>query len=137
MRKMMVALGVAVALTHSAALAHAETEPGLFEVTWRAEDIGGSGVLDNLASTVAISVSGLVSGSGGCNRLTSSAKVDGDAIAIAPVSSTRMLCPPAVMDQEKKFLDALVNARAYKIEGSFLRLFGEDGSELMRLVKSD
>lgn len=109
----------------------------LTDITWLAEDIEGRGVVDNVASTFRIDASGKLSGAGGCNRISGTAKIAGEKIAIAPPATTRMMCPPAVMDQEQKFLGAITRARSYKLEGSILRLQGEDGAELLRLVKSD
>lgn len=137
MRLQQFVLGSCACLMFTAAAAHAADEVGLTGVVWLAEDIGGGGVVDNVRSTLQIDASGKVSGSGGCNRLMSSAKVVGEKITFAPPATTRMMCPPAILDQEQKFLQALQKARAYKIEDPFLRLLGEDGVELVRLIKSD
>ncbi|MTH64014.1 META domain-containing protein [Paracoccus shanxieyensis] len=81
---------------------------------WLAEDIQGGGVIDNLQSTLHIAEDGHVSGSGGCNRFTGTARIEGATLRIGPLASTRRLCPPAVMDQEAKFLQALTAARSFQ-----------------------
>jgi putative lipoprotein len=130
-------LAVTAFLAMAAAGTRAESELSLSGVTWLAEDIGGGGVVDNVASTLRIDSDGKLSGSGGCNRLMGSAKVEGDTVVFSPPATTRMMCPPAIMDQERKFLDALVKTKRFEIEGSFLRLLGEDGVALVRFIASD
>lgn len=137
MNAITIALASVVALQLSATGARAQEATGLTDMTWLAEDIGGGGVVDNLQSTLRIKPSGRVSGSGGCNRFNGTAKIDGGKISFGPLATSRMMCPPAVMDQERKFLDALAKATTYEIEETFLRLLGEDGVALARLVKSE
>lgn len=130
-------IGCCVAGMLAAFGARAGGDAGLVGAMWLAEDIGGAGVVDNVQSKIAIDGAGKVSGSGGCNRLVGSVQVDGDRITFAPPATTRMMCPPAVMDQEGKFIDTLLRARAYKLDEPFLRLLGEDGAELVRLIRSE
>ncbi|MDQ8698899.1 META domain-containing protein [Hyphomicrobium sp. LHD-15] len=129
-------IGLSVVLTAASGV-RAEDEAGLVGATWLAEDIGGAGVVDNVQSKITIDSAGKVSGSGGCNRLIGSVEVDGDKITFAPPATTRMMCPPAVMDQEGKFIDALQKARGFTLEEPFLRLLGEDRAELVRLIRSE
>lgn len=126
----------ALALASAAAVAGANGD-ALAGVTWIAEDIGGGGVLDSLQSTLRFEASGRVAGSGGCNRYNGMAKIDGQTLSLGPLATSRKMCPPAIMDQERKFLDALAQAKRFEIEGSFLRLFGDDGIALVRLIKSE
>lgn len=131
-----IGLAAAVALLLSAAGARAQAN-GITEVVWLAEDIGGAGVVDNVASTLQIDASGRASGSGGCNRYNGVVKIDGSAISFGPAATSRKMCPPAIMDQERKFLDALAKAKSFELEDSSLRLLGDDGVALVRLVKSE
>lgn len=103
--------------------------------TWLAEDIRGGGVIDNVQSTVSFTEDGRLAGSGGCNRLKGSFRVTGDAMQISPLATTRMMCPAAVMDQERKFLAALEAVGSSRIDGPYLRLLSEDGIELVRLTR--
>ena len=102
---------------------------------WLAEDIRGGGVIDNARSTIAIAADGAVSGSGGCNRMTGRAKIDGQAIGIGPLATTRKACVPALMDQERKFLAALEATRAYRFDGAVLRFLDASGLELVRFTQ--
>ena len=95
---------------------------------WLAEDIRGGGVIDNLQSVVEIAADGTVTGSGGCNRMRGQAKISGTTISIAPLASTMMACPPAIMDQEGKFMSALEAARSFRIDPQQRKLFLFDGA---------
>lgn len=102
---------------------------------WLAEDIRGGGVIDNLQSVLEISGNGAVSGSGGCNRLHGQATISGASLTFGAIASTRMACPPAVMDQESKFLSALEAVRSFRIDSQQRKLFFLDaaGRPVMRL----
>ncbi len=102
---------------------------------WLAEDIRGGGVIDDLQSVLEISGNGAVSGSGGCNRLHGQATISGASLTFGAIASTRMACPPAVMDQESKFLSALEAVRSFRIDSQQRKLFFLDaaGRPIMRL----
>lgn len=137
MRPFRFVVGVFIVAAFPFAGPAAANDAVLSDITWLAEDIEGRGVVDNVASTFRIDAAGKLSGSGGCNRISGTAEIAGEKITIAPPATSRMMCPPAVMDQEQKFLGALSRARSYKLDGSILRLVGDDGAELLRLVKSE
>lgn len=102
---------------------------------WLVEDIQGTGVIDNAQTTLTIASDGAVSGSGGCNRYFSKATVTPESLSFAEVGSTYMQCPPALMNQERKFLDVLNKTRSYKIEpGGKLVLVDQDSNEMAILT---
>lgn len=103
---------------------------------WLAEDIQGGGVVDTAQTTLLVDTNGTVSGSGGCNRFMSKATVSGTKISFAEIGSTYMQCPPALMNQERKFLDVLGKTRSYKMDSGKLVLIDEGGDELARLSQS-
>lgn len=76
---------------------------------WLVEDINGGGVIDNARLDISFA-DGTMSGRSGCNRFTGSFKQDGDRFSTGPVAVTRMACPPALMDMERKFLGTLAAA---------------------------
>ena len=102
---------------------------------WLAEDIRGGGVIDNLQSVLEITADGVVSGSGGCNRMRGQATISGTRLTFGPIAATQMACPPAVMDQEGKFLSALEAVRSFRIDPQQHKLFLLDaaGQTVMRL----
>ncbi|WP_439574273.1 META domain-containing protein [Phreatobacter sp.] len=101
---------------------------------WLAEDIRGGGVVDRIQTVLDIAGDGRVSGSGGCNRIAGQARIEGPAISFSQMASTRMACPPAVMDQEMKFLSALGEVRRWRIDGPRRKLILEDGNGAVLVV---
>ncbi len=69
-----------------------------------------------------------VSGNSGCNTYSGAVVIDGEAITIGPLASTRRACAdPAIQDQEQHYLAALELARTYRVTGPRLELFRADG----------
>jgi len=77
-----------------------------------------------------------VSGTGGCNRMGGKATISGNKIDFGRLVSTMMACPPAVMDQERKFHDALGLARSFRVDREQRKLILVDaaGQTVMRLA---
>lgn len=109
---------------------------GMVGQEWLAEDIGGRGVIDNVRTAITIGADGEVTGSGGCNRLHGTAQTDGSSLAFGTMAITRMMCPPAVMDQEGKFVRALELTREFRIDGPHLKFLDRDGAELVRFTRA-
>jgi putative lipoprotein len=77
-----------------------------------------------------------VSGSGGCNRLSGTYRVDKQTIRFGPTSLTMMACPSG-MDREKDFMEALGETRKWKIQDNELEVYDEDGKLLVRFEGSE
>ena len=75
---------------------------------------------------------GRVSGSGGCNRFTSSYEEEGNSISFGSVASTRMACPDEIMSAERAYLAALGSAAWWSASGNELVLSDSSGEELLR-----
>lgn len=73
------------------------------------------------------SETGRVSGSGGCNRMTGSYKLDRDHLSFSQMASTMMACIKG-MDTEKEFLKALNEVSKWKITGQHLQLSNASGN---------
>jgi heat shock protein HslJ len=69
---------------------------------WLLEDLGGAGVMDNIQTTLTFPEAGKIAGNGSCNRFFGPAEISGSAIKLGPLGSTRMACPEAVMNQERR-----------------------------------
>jgi putative lipoprotein len=104
---------------------------------WLAESIRSGGVIDNLQSTIAIAADGAVAGKGGCNSFGGKATIEGDKIGFGALAATRMACPPAIMDQESKFLGALNDAKRWLIDDQRGKLILFDGAnkEILLLAR--
>lgn len=100
---------------------------------WLAEDIRGGGVIDRLQTILEIAADGTVTGSGGCNRIRGKATMKGEAISFGPLISTKMACSPAAMAQEHKFLTALHDVRAWRVDSARrkLTLLGANGAPVV------
>jgi heat shock protein HslJ len=101
--------------------------------TWLAEDIMGAGVIDRAQSTLQSLPDGRVAGSGGCNRFTGKGVIGGGKVEIGLLATTRMACPPALMDQEAKYLKALASSKRYELapDGK-MRFYNDAGTVTVR-----
>jgi putative lipoprotein len=104
---------------------------------WRAETIRRRGVAPGLGAIIEIAADGKVTGSGGCNRITSEASVAGPYMSFGPIVSTKMACPPDIMDQESNFLSALADTRLWRIDETRDKLILVDahGVTVLRLAR--
>ena len=98
-----------------------------------AEDIRGRGVIDDLQSHITFSAEGRAHGLGGCNNFTGGYRLEGATLELGPLAGTRKACPPAIMDQEARFHDALGETRGYRFENGLLFLLDAQGAPVMRL----
>lgn len=106
----------------------------VYDTEWLAEDLEGAGVMDIAQTTLTFNISGDVHGSGGCNRYFGKAAIDGNDVSFSPLGVTYMTCPPAMMNQERKFLEILGKTKEYTIIGSKLYLIDERGEKLARMA---
>ncbi len=90
---------------------------------WLLEDLGDQGVIDTIQATLTFPEAGRVAGNGSCNRFFGPAEMSGDTIKLGPLASSRMACPEAVMNQEKKYLDALQAAERLEQKDADLLLY--------------
>ncbi|MGE0006511.1 MAG: YbaY family lipoprotein [Parvibaculaceae bacterium] len=113
------------------------SDPSTPKGKWLAESIRNGGVIDNLQSTIEIAADGKVTGSGGCNGFGGKAAITGDKISFGPLAATRKACPPAIMDQEDKFLAALGDAHRWMVDDrrGKLILFDAGNREILLLAR--
>ncbi|MFT4173175.1 MAG: META domain-containing protein [Rhodocyclaceae bacterium] len=74
---------------------------------------------------------GRLTGSGGCNLLNGHYTLAGNALAFAQVAGTEMACMNG-MDQESRFVNALAQVYAWRIDGEHLELLDRGGNPLAR-----
>ncbi len=74
---------------------------------------------------------GQVSGDSGCNRFHGSFAVEGNALTIGPLATTRMACDDESMAQEQQFLDALGSAATWDIVRGMLDVHRADGERAL------
>ncbi|SRR5579875_171223 len=68
-----------------------------------------------------------IAGSGGCNRYTAACTVAGESLSIGPAASTRMMCPPEIMDREARYFQLLGSAQRYEQDGAHLTIICQTG----------
>ncbi len=77
-----------------------------------------------------------VAGSGGCNRIIGSYRLDGPTLAFGKVASTMMACP-AGMDQERAFFQTLEQVRSWHVRSDSLDLIDGAGRTVARFAAVD
>jgi len=82
--------------------------PEIRGITWRAEDIGGGGIIDRSRATLVLAVDGSVSGNASCNAYSGRYTLDGTALVVSGLAPAReRACAPSLLHQESRFLDVL------------------------------
>lgn len=107
---------------------------GLVGTRWTLEDLGGAGVIDEARATLEFPEPGKVAGSGSCNRFFGTVSIDGNAIAIGPLATTRMACAEAVAMQEVNYVRALQNAERYVLQGTALLIYVRGMQSPLRFI---
>lgn len=107
----------------------------LIGTEWVLEEIDGSGVVDNVQSTLRFDRNDRIIGWGGCNRYFTGVRLAGNKIKMGPIGSTRRICPPVVMAQEERFFQALIKARTISIEDPFLVIESDGIKKPLKFVK--
>jgi heat shock protein HslJ len=103
--------------------------------SWRLADLGGTGVLDGAEATLTFPEAGRIAGNGSCNNFSGRAAIGAGTIRIGPLASTKRACPPAVMDQEAKYLRAMEAAQLIAMQGPFLLVYARGMEEPLRFTR--
>jgi heat shock protein HslJ len=74
---------------------------------WVVESLDGDALIGNSRPTIVFNQEGQVAGSASCNRYLARYELTGEGLSIAGGASTMMACDPSLMEQERRFLDAL------------------------------
>ncbi|MDH0748281.1 META domain-containing protein [Pseudomonas sp. GD03842] len=102
------------------------------------EWIGERPLIDNSHLTMTLGEDGRAYGSGGCNHWFAAYRLEGDAISFGPVGSTRRLCAPALMEQERRFFDALGHVQRWDLSNvQQLQLWPAEGLPLRLWLEED
>lgn len=91
----------------------------------------------DLDQFIGFKTGGDVVGSGGCNNFFGSFSQNGRLVTFGPLDSTKMACPPEIMDAEREFMTVLGNVRAIEATHLELTLFGDANQVLMVLRRRD
>lgn len=102
------------------------------------EWIGERPLIDYSHLTLTLASDGRAYGNAGCNHWFAPYALDGEHLSFGKVGKTRKLCAPALMEQEKRFLQALETVQRWDVspveqmrfwpaEGKPLRFWPEEG----------
>jgi heat shock protein HslJ len=118
----------------------AEEDTSLVGTLWRltalVADEGGDAEVartEAVAAELLLGEDGRISGSTGCNRLMSSFELDGDALLLGPVATTRMACTDERAERQERAVLAVLASERIGIElaGDRLVLRAHDGRSLV------
>jgi putative lipoprotein len=98
---------------------------------------GLAGDVGKAARFIQFRADGRVTGSSGCNRFTGKCAQDGGTLTMGPLATTRMACPPEIMQREQEFLALLGKIRHVDRTNRRLILKDVDGNVLMELIRRD
>jgi len=74
---------------------------------WVVEDLAGAGIIDRSRVTLRFLADDRVAGRASCNRFMGSYSLTGEGLSFGQQASTMMACAPALMNQERRFLQLL------------------------------
>lgn len=81
---------------------------------WTALSIDGTATIEQARPTIRFAPDGTVGGTSGCNQFSGPYRVDGGAIDIGELASTKVACDEERMTQESTFLSALAGATSWR-----------------------
>lgn len=117
--------------THAQGGGTAVRQGDLEDGVWVLTRFGPAGSLATPAAGSRIDLSfeqGRASGSSGCNTYSGTYVLEGNALRMGGLASTRMACAPALMKQEDEYQQILRAATTATIAGDVLKLSGPAGT---------
>ena len=109
---------------------------GMAGIEWRPVAIGETAIDPNTSMVVRFTVDGSVNGNSGCNNFFGSLETTEDGVKMGQMGSTRMACPPEVMELEDMFLDALQATAKFSMSQDSLQMLSADDEILAEFVAS-
>jgi heat shock protein HslJ len=128
---------LSIASIKEAEATDAAITPAAFDLSgseWKLEDLGGV-TADHGNATLTFPEAGKVAGNGSCNRFFGSSEINGDAIKLGAMGSTRMACPEAIMNQEAKYLEALQAAERFEWKDPYLLIYSKGSDKPLRFTR--
>lgn len=102
---------------------------------WIIESIADRGVIDYLQMQINFKDNGQVSGFAGCNRFLGRYQFGRSYLNVKKLATTRKMCAPAIMHQEKLLISELKNPiQAFQLKPGVLILESHEGRKI-RLVR--
>ena len=139
MRPMLPFLCLSVAACAAAPDAEPPAPPVSREVhgTWVIEQARTEPILDKRRARLVLGRDGRLSGHTSCNAMSGSFTLQGDALRIGPIATTRMACGPLLLEQEDRILTALEIAATARVRpDGLLELRDADGRGVLRATRA-
>lgn len=92
---------------------------------WVVEDIAGQPA-DRSRATLDFGVDGRLAGRASCNAYTTTYALTGETLAIGTTATGMKSCPPAVMEQERRFMDILKRVRMFDVTDTGMLVLLDD-----------
>lgn len=106
------------------------------DVWWRAEDIGGKGIIDNSEVTLMLGSDGKIGGKSSCNGYSANYQLTGEALKVyPPMIGTRMMCPPALMNQEQAYRSLIETAQSVSVTPEGVLVITSAGGVTSRFMR--
>ncbi|MBW4441544.1 MAG: META domain-containing protein [Plectolyngbya sp. WJT66-NPBG17] len=117
-----------------------EMNQQLLNTEWLLEDLGGTGVVDRVQTTIRFNDSNRLTGQGGCNRYFAAFQSQESSesemtFTVGAIGATKKVCSPAVMNQEARYFQALERSQRIRLEGAFLLIDSEDSSQPLKFTR--
>jgi len=104
---------------------------------WMVEYIGERPVIDNSPATIEFAGNGRVGGNASCNRFVGEYALSGSSLSFGKLGATKMMCPPALMEQEARFLAALERVSKVQIQNGLLVLLDVEGVTVFKASRKE
>ena len=100
---------------------------------WVVEDLAGGGIIDRSRVTLEVGGEQSLSGRASCNDFEGSFELTGENLTFAPALGTNAVCAPALMDQERRFLELLAGVRGFALDetGALLLLDANETASIL------
>jgi heat shock protein HslJ len=106
------------------------------DIWWRAEDIGGKGIIDNSEVTLMLGSDGKIGGRSGCNGYSANYQLTGNILKVfPPMIGTRMMCAPALMTQEQAFRALIETAQSVAVTPEGALVITSESGATSRFMK--
>jgi heat shock protein HslJ len=103
---------------------------------WRIEQARSEPIIDKRRARIEFGADGRLSGHTSCNTMTGRYTLDGSALKVGPVATTRMACAQLQLEQEDRILTALELAVSARVrDDGLLELRDADGRGLLRATR--
>lgn len=130
--KLPMLFGVGVLMLGGGCAVHDAKPGGPPAGTWHVDYIEGAGVVDRSPARYRFDDNLRVSGNASCNSFTGTYQLVDGAIVMGNLASTRMMCPPALMEQERRFMAAMQRVHRWEDKNGLMYLYDKRDQELFR-----